>query len=102
MYTHILIPAALDEEGWEDRALLQVARKLRPPDGRNTLLHVAEVLPSYLDMNVLEDIVGRNRVAAEERLKETAKREGAEGRTVSGHAGRDIVDFADRHAVAAS
>ena len=50
-------------------------------------------------MNVIEDIVRRNRVAAEERLQEMAEREGAEGRTVSGHAGRDIVDFAERHAV---
>ncbi len=98
MYSNILVPVALDEEGAEKRALA-VARRLLAPQGRITLLHVAEAPPSYLDMNVIEDIVRSNRAAAAESLREMAEREGVEGKVARGHAGRDIVDFADRHEV---
>ena len=47
MYTHILIPVALDHEGLVDRKV-DVARKMLADGGRITLLTVLENVPGFV------------------------------------------------------
>lgn len=94
MYSHILIPVALDHESLVG-GKIAVARRLLEPGGRITLLTVLEQVPGYVAEFV--DLKPENHLTAKVKAKLRAVGGEAEDiacEVVSGKAGMMIAQFA--------
>lgn len=97
MYKNILIPVAFDH----DRNLgtsLGIAKALLASGGKITVLHVIEDLPTY----VLQQLPEGQREAQRHEIEDTLQRETSDqsdvvSAVITGHSGRSIVDYADKH-----
>ncbi|MEM9579092.1 MAG: universal stress protein [Pseudomonadota bacterium] len=69
MYSHILIPVALDHEGHFDTSL-EAARRLLADGGRLTLLNVVEDIPSYAQSYVPDGMMEQNAKAIDKAMSE--------------------------------
>ncbi|KUJ73672.1 universal stress protein [Ruegeria marisrubri] len=99
MYSNILIPVVFDE-GHDTQASFLAARALANDDARFTVLHVMDPIPAYVASQIPADVLAKSRDRTERELKEMAAAlPGATTVLESGHAGRFIVDYADRHGI---
>ena len=95
MYKSILVPIAFDENS-QIEAALAVAKTLAAPDAQITLLHVMEQAPGYAISYLPADYIAQSRQAIQEELQKlTEKLPGAQGKVVSGHSARTILDYAN-------
>lgn len=101
MYDHILIPVADDEDRGRTDAALEIARALGAPDARLTILHVMERIPAFIESQIPEAALEKGRRETDAMLKAVAERApaGAKVEVVAGHAGRAILDYAERWGV---
>ena len=97
MYDHVLVPIASDGGARAERALA-VARRLAGGTGRLTALTVLEAIPSYVAVELPEDVLPRSRELAEANLRGLVG-EGVESVVVTGHAARTINAYAETHGV---
>ncbi|MGV6848812.1 MAG: universal stress protein [Marinibacterium sp.] len=99
MYKHILVPLAFDEEHDHQGALL-TARALADDDAEFTLIHVMDPIPTYIATQIPAETMAKSRDDAQHQLSVAAKAlPGAKTALVAGHAGREIVDYANEHGV---
>ena len=99
MYTHILLPVAIDTDV-DLTKVGQVASSLLSEGGKMTLFHAVEPIPSYVDSYIPPDFQMRSRTKAKERLDELAVRIGVEHSVVEFEsAGRAIVRWAEQNGV---
>jgi len=99
MYSHVLVPISFDEDR-DAAGAARVARLLAGDDGRITLLHVMEQIPSYAISYMPREYLTESRAAIEADLAERAAAlPRAEGVVVEGHSGRTILDWAEANKV---
>ena len=99
MYKHILVPVIFDE-GHDTQASFLAARALAGDGAKFTVLHVVEDIPSYVATQIPAEVLAASRAEIESKLREVAAAlPGAEIALHSGHAGREIVDYAARNMV---
>lgn len=100
MYSHILVPVALDEAHDHNQAI-EVARDLLAEGGKMTLLHVMEQVPSYAMAHFPQEIMIKGRQSLEERMQalNEATDGSAEATVIEGPAGPCIVDYAGENQV---
>jgi len=95
MYKNVLVPIAFDDDT-KAEAAMDVARQLAGPDGKITLLHVMEHVPSYAISYVPADFLEQARRSVQMELDELAARlDHGAGILVEGHSGRTILDYAE-------
>lgn len=98
MYKNILIPVVFDREHDHSRAFRMAA--LAGADAKVTLLHVMELLPDYVTTYIPEgttqELRGELQVEMDRLVAEVP---GAEGKVVTGHAGRSIAAYAEKNDV---
>lgn len=95
MYKNVLVPIAFDDDA-KAKAAMDVARLLAGPDGKITLLHVMEHVPSYAISYVPADFLEQARRSVQMELDELAARlDHGTGILVEGHSGRTILDYAE-------
>ena len=94
MYQNILVPVVFDDQH-DLSATFAIARALAGPEARFTLVHAMESIPNYAMSEVPADILVKSRENIETKLEQTAA-ELPNATTVlrSGHAGREIVEYA--------
>lgn len=99
MYKNILVPVIFDEKH-DTQASYLAARALADDDAKYTVLHVMEAIPPYAETQIPAEILADTRSEIEHKLKESARAlPGAKAQLVSGHAGRQIVDYAEEHGI---
>ncbi len=97
MYENILVAVALDHSPHANDAL-GVARALSSQGARITALHVIEEMPTYVAAQVPDELLAERKPAAEAELNaELGGVHDVKPVVVYGHAGRTIVDFAEKH-----
>lgn len=99
MYTNILIPVALDHTHDTSDAI-EIAQRLRGEGGKITLLTVVEAIPGYVASYLPEGQLEKNRTENEAALiAKAGEVEGVEAKTIVGHPGGSIVDYAKDNGV---
>lgn len=99
MYKHILVPISFDQDR-DAAGAARVAQLLAGKDGRITLLHVMEQIPSYAISYMPREYLSESRAATEAELaKMTDDLPGAQAVVVEGHSGRTILDWAQANGV---
>ena len=99
MYSHVLVPISFDEDR-DAAGAAKVAQLLAGENGRITLLHVIEQIPSYAISYLPPEYLSESRGAAEAELADMAAQlPRAQGLVVEGHSGRTILDWAEANAV---
>lgn len=99
MYKHVLVPISFDEDR-DAAGALKVARLLAGADGRITLLHVMEQIPSYAISYMPREYLSESRAATEAELaRMAAGLPRAEAVVVEGHSGRTILDWVEANTV---
>lgn len=99
MYDNILVPIIFDHEHDHAKAL-EFAKAVAGPEAKITLLHVIETLPAYVTTYVPEKIsqdLHADLQAHMQRLRDQIPE--AEGKIVSGHPSRTIIEHANANAV---
>ena len=77
MYTHILLPVAIDEDPDLDRTR-KVASTLLNKGGKLTLFHAVEPIPTYVSTYFPPDFEIQSRSKAKERLEKIAAEVGVD------------------------
>lgn len=96
MYKNILIPMALENAG-NDGTAMKIARRLLDEGGNVTALHVIEAIPAYAVVNLPDNYQEARRAEAMTSMKaELGGDTDVNPVVVIGHAGRTILDYADR------
>ncbi len=95
MYSNILVPIALDSEDDRVADSISVAKRLASEGARITLLHVVESVPSYAISYISDDILRDTRKGIEAEIARLAEEAGVDGKVISGHSGRSILDSAE-------
>lgn len=99
MYSHILVPIALDHDRDTDRAMA-VARALLSDGGKLTALTVLEELPSYASQYLPEDHAEAQKQEVLALMREKLGfPEDVEVATLHGPAGQEILHYAETHGV---
>lgn len=99
MYKNILVPVAFDEEH-DNQAAFLAARALADDGAAFTVLHAMESIPTYALTQIPAEILAKSRDDLTHRLTQAAHAlPGAKTALVSGHAGREIVEYAREHGV---
>ena len=97
MYSNILIPVALEQDG-DTRGAMDIAHRLLAENGKITALHVMETIPGHVEQYLPEGQLAKRRTEAEARL--LAELDGVKNvnpLVVTGHSGRSILEYADKH-----
>ena len=98
MYKHILVPVSFEDDRNTAEALA-VAQKLSDSDGRVTMLHVMEQVPSYVVNYIPEGFHEKAKAAIIQSLSDLAgDMENAKAIVVDGHSGRTILDWSEGNA----
>ena len=99
MYHNILVPVITDE-GHDNEASFRVAEKLASKDAKFTILHVLEPIPSFVLSEIPADVLNRTRDEIQTSMaRMTQALPDSEGKVISGHAGRAIVDYVSEHEI---
>lgn len=99
MYKNILVPIEFDHEDGA-RKSFEAARLLADKDAKFTVMYVMEAVPGYVRGQIPEETLDERRSEMEQSLKKVASMlEGATIRLESGHAGHNIVNFANENEV---
>ena len=94
MYSHILLPVAMDHNPHASEAM-RVAQNLAGVDGKVTILNVVELVPGYVDAHIPAEVKAENIETAKSTIRELAKgRERTEPVVLYGHAANSILDYA--------
>ena len=97
MYHNILLPVLFDD-GHDTQASFLAAKKLANEDASFTVLHVMEAIPPSVSSQLPPQLLEEAHDGMERKLAEAAQAiPGADTVLVTGHAGRSIVDYAQRH-----
>lgn len=99
MYKNILVPVIFDETHDTQGAYL-AARSLAEDGAAFTVLHVMEAIPTYAETQIPAEVLAQSRHDIERQLEQSARAlPGAKVELMSGHPGKTIVDYADKHAI---
>ncbi len=99
MYKNILVPVLFDA-GHDTQAAFQIAQRLAGEGAKFTIVTVLEDIPSYASISIPDDVLKTSRQNIEQSLVAAAKTlPGAKPVLIHGHAGRAIVDYADKNSV---
>ena len=99
MYKNILVPVLFDE-GHDTQASYLAALRLADEGTKFTVLHVMETIPAYASAQIPDELLANSRSEIERNLKQSAAAlPGASAKLVSGHAGRVIVDYANKNGI---
>ncbi len=99
MYKNILIPIVFDK-AHDTEGSYNVARALADDDAEFTILHVVEEMPTFVANQIPGELLANSRHEAEVALAQSASAlPGAKTVLRSGHAGRDIVDYAEDNGI---
>jgi nucleotide-binding universal stress UspA family protein len=99
MYQHILVAVAFDADHEPERSL-QAAKVLSSPDGKVTVLHVKEKIPSYAISYIPADYEANLKVAIRDQLEGLAAQlENGAGVLIEGHSGQTILEWAEANQV---
>jgi len=97
MYNNILVPIAFDAER-NISVPLELAKILAAPDAKVTLLHVVEQFPAYVHIHLPDDYLEKKIRELQTEIEELcATLENAKGLVIAGHAGRTILNWADKN-----
>ncbi|MEP2718055.1 universal stress protein [Pseudophaeobacter sp.] len=97
MYHNILVPISFDPDR-DVSAPLKLAQLLATPEGKITLLHVVEQIPSYAISYMPVEYMAQARNALQEELEALAQTlPNATGLVIEGHSGRSILDWAEQN-----
>lgn len=96
MYRNILVAIALDHSPENGKAF-DVARLLADEGAQITALNVVEEIPAYVANQLPKEVLSNRRKEAEAELKAEIKGlSDVKAIVISGHAGRAIIDHAER------
>jgi len=99
MYTHVLLPVAMDHNPHAGAAMT-VAQTLAGPDGKVTVLNVVELVPGYVDAHIPAEVKAENIETAKSAIRDLAKaHERTQPVVLYGHAANSILDYAANNAV---
>ena len=99
MYENILVPVSLDNDRDVEGAI-KIARKLVSKGGSISLLHVVEYIPGYAITYLSpEYLAERQKTVVAELEAMAAKIPNGTSTVVTGHSGRTVLDWADKHDV---
>ena len=99
MYRNVLVPIAYDADH-DPKAAIALAQVLTAKDGKITLLHVMDEVPSYALSYMPAGFRDETRVALSRDLAEKASLlKNATGLVIEGHSGRTILEWAEEHDV---
>ncbi len=99
MYRNILVPVAFDEEHNPEGAL-ETAKYLVDTDGKITLLHVMDAVPSYVASQIPKSARDDAKKSILEDLNNKLKDvPNATVEVVEGHAGTTIIEYAEDHEI---
>ncbi len=99
MYTNILVPVLFDD-GHDTQGAFQVAKALADDGARFTVIHILEEIPTYVAAEIPVMTLTSSREKAQHALTESAKAlPDAKTMLLSGHAGRAIVDCAEKNGI---
>ncbi len=97
MYSHILVPVQFGSERNTEKAL-SVAKLMAGRDGKITLLHVIEQIPSYVTSYIPPEYAAERLKAVQAELSEMAEPLlHGNSVVVVGHSGRSIEEWATAH-----
>ncbi len=96
MYKKILVPIAVDHSPNTD-AQIKIARTLSDDDAEITILTVMEAVPSFIMNELPEGQIEHNKEEMREALKKLVHADDLTIDVISGHAGRTIVDYAEKN-----
>ncbi len=99
MYQHILVAVAFEADH-EPEQSLHAAKVLLSPEGKVTVLHVKEKIPSYAISYIPADYGADLKEAIRDRLDGLAAQfENGEGVLIEGHSGQTILEWAEANQV---
>ena len=100
MYSNILVPVVFEHEPAVEKALA-VANELLAENGKVTLLHVVEEIPSYAATMIPKEVWANSVKSAQKGIKDfVAKYQPtAHSDVVKGHSSRAILDYGEEHNV---
>lgn len=99
MYKNILLPVVFDEEHDTQKSFL-TARALADSNAAFTVLHVMEAIPAFAATQIPAEVLANSRSEMQHELSQLANAlPGAKTDLTSGHAGRAIVDYADKNGI---
>lgn len=98
MYSNILVPIVFEHEPAVEHALA-VANELLAENGKITLLHVVEEIPSYATTMIPKDVWVNSIKSAQTGIKELATKyqPSAHIDVIKGHSSRAILDYGEEH-----
>ena len=97
MYKNILVPIALDKER-DVGSAIKVARQLLDEGGKITALHVIEMIPVYVAVQMPDNFQDKRQSEAMASMKAELGGVGdIKADVVVGHAGRTIQEYAEQH-----
>ncbi len=97
MYKHVLVPISFDNDR-DAAGAVGAARILAGKDGKISLLHVIEHIPSYAISYLPQDYLIEARKAIVTELSDLADTlPNASAHVVEGHSGRTILDWAEEN-----
>ncbi len=95
MFKNILIPIEFDHEKGVKKSF-KAARLLADENARFTVMYVMETVPGYVRAQIADETLEERRTEIERSLKNiAADLSGATTRLESGHAGHNILNFAN-------
>jgi len=97
MYDNILVPVSFDTER-DSAGALAVAKHLASENGKIALLHVVEQVPSYVLSALPSEYQADARETAGKELADMAATlPNASAHVIAGHAGRTVLDWAEKN-----
>lgn len=97
MYTHVLLPVAVDHPE-STEAAVAAARLLAGSSGNITGLTVIEPFPVHVEVEIPQKFMEETRARALDHLKEVVG-DGIKPVIVLGHAGRSILEYAENNGI---
>lgn len=98
MYKHILVPIAPSQDRQKSPAM-DIARLLKAPGGKISVLSVLEEIPSYVEAYVPPAQLEKNAADLHATLKATVGADDVELHVVAGHSANTILDWTKTHDV---
>ena len=96
MYNNVLVPVSFDTER-DSAGSLAVAKHLAGENGKIALLHIVEQVPNYVLSALPAEYQSDARETAKKELADmAASLPNASAHVITGHAGRAVLDWAEK------